>query len=110
MEKYVRDFETQNIKTEVLSNFEQCNEVMKSNRKVLNVVHHIDSDNVRYSHIYDLNGETFLILETVRSRNKRVTTYLTLCPFKICNMGRKRTRTKRSVNKIGKSVDIRYSS
>ncbi|XP_068905261.1 uncharacterized protein CNMa isoform X1 [Tenebrio molitor] len=33
----------------------------------------------------------YLLVKTMRQRNKRYISYLTLCHFKICNMGRKRT-------------------
>nr|XP_015833687.1 PREDICTED: uncharacterized protein LOC103314591 isoform X2 [Tribolium castaneum] len=33
----------------------------------------------------------YLLVNTMSQRNKRYISYLTLCHFKICNMGRKRT-------------------
>ncbi|KAJ3663795.1 hypothetical protein Zmor_008020 [Zophobas morio] len=35
--------------------------------------------------------KAYLLVKTLRQRNKRYVSYLTLCHFKICNMGRKRT-------------------
>lgn len=42
---------------------------------------------------FQLNNrqETLLLVKTLRHRDKRQITYLTLCHFKICNMGRKRS-------------------
>ncbi|XP_045461995.1 uncharacterized protein LOC123672064 [Harmonia axyridis] len=34
--------------------------------------------------------QTYILVKTLRQRNKRYSSYLTLCHFKICNMGKKR--------------------
>ncbi|XP_018572120.1 uncharacterized protein LOC108911628 [Anoplophora glabripennis] len=63
-------------------------------------VQRVDLNKIKYSHIYDINGDTYILVKAFRHRNKRFTSYHTLCPFKICNMGRKRTRTRRYIEPI----------
>ncbi|KAJ8919903.1 hypothetical protein NQ315_006432, partial [Exocentrus adspersus] len=70
---------------------------------VVRQVESVDLDKIQYSHsrFFDvINGESFVLVKTVRHRNKRFSSYLTLCPFKICSMGRKRLRSRRYIKPI----------
>ncbi|CAH1992277.1 unnamed protein product [Acanthoscelides obtectus] len=44
--------------------------------------------------------EALISVKTWRHRNKRYTSYIALCPFKVCYMGRKRLTSRRFSRKI----------
>nr|CAH7739092.1 unnamed protein product [Callosobruchus chinensis] len=56
---------------------------------------------VRQSDVdYNNIKEALISVRTLKHRNKRYMSYIALCPFKVCYMGRKRMRSRRFSRKI----------
>ncbi|XP_019866476.2 uncharacterized protein LOC109595540 [Aethina tumida] len=52
-----------------------------------------------------IEERAYLLVKTLKHRNKRYSSYLTLCHFKICNMGRKRNTRYKSFNDMENDLE-----